>query len=293
VPSFIFHAIAQLMNKVHATTRNQEDAVKFLKERPQKVGDKPFFLLVAFFAPHSEDGNPEQYLPQNETFNVYKNLTLSPPYDMEASFKRLPPLFSERNEGRNRYRHRFDEPKKYDKMLKNYFRLITGVDTACRKVWEELEAQGILNETLFIFTTDNGYYHGEHGLAGKWYPHEESIRVPLVIWDPRMPESLHGTTDDSFTLNVDLAPTILGAAKLQPPKVMQGRDISDLYLRPDSPPWRQEFFYGKCIALKESGCLRANALTILTLFSCLCPQNIQSICTRKSSQPPQLWCARQ
>jgi arylsulfatase len=230
---------------VHATTRNQEDAVKFLKERPQKFADKPFFLLVAFFAPHSEDGNPEQYLPQNETFNVYQNLTLAPPYDMEESFKRLPPLFSERNEGRNRYRHRFDEPKKYDKMLKNYFRLITGVDTACRKVWEELEAQGILNETLFIFTTDNGYYHGEHGLAGKWYPHEESIRVPLVVWDPRMPESLHGTTDDSFTLNVDLAPTILGAAKLQPPRVMQGRDISDIYLRPDSPPWRQEFFYGR------------------------------------------------
>ncbi|CAB9514518.1 Extracellular sulfatase SULF-1 [Seminavis robusta] len=228
---------------IHATTRNQEDAVAFLKDRPKKFADKPFFLLTAFFAPHSWDGNPEQFLPQNETFHVYKNLTLKEPYDMASSFKRLPPLFTERNEARNRWRHRFDEPTKYDKMLKNYFRLITGVDTACKAVWDELDRQGILNETIFIFTTDNGFYHGEHGLAGKWYPHEESIRVPLVIWDPRMPDSLRGTTDDSFTLNVDLAPTILGAANITPPKVMQGRDISDLYLRPHSPPWRKEFFY--------------------------------------------------
>jgi arylsulfatase A-like enzyme len=106
-------------------------------------------------------------MPQNETFHVYENITLSPPYDMEASFKRLPPLFSERNEGRTRYRQRFNEPAKYDKMLKNYYRLITGVDAACRAVWEELDRQGILIETMFIVTTDNGFYHGEHGLAGK------------------------------------------------------------------------------------------------------------------------------
>jgi len=58
-----------------------------------------------------------------------------------------------------------------------------------------------------------------------------------------MPENLRGTTNDEFTLNVDLAPTILGAAGLKPADTMQGRDISDLYLRPNSPPWRTEFFY--------------------------------------------------
>ena len=63
-----------------------------------------------------------------------------------------------------------------------------------------------------------------------------------MVWDPRIPEALHGTTDDSFTLNVDLAPTILGAANLTPPEVMQGRDISDLYLK-DEANWRQDFFY--------------------------------------------------
>ena len=77
---------------------------------------------------------------------------------MEASFKRLPQnIFKESNEARNRWRHRFDTPEKYDHMLKNYFRLITGVDTACKAVWDELEKQGILDETMFIFTTDNGF----------------------------------------------------------------------------------------------------------------------------------------
>ena len=49
---------------VHATTRNQKDAVNFLKRRPKEFADKPFFLLTAFFAPHAWDGNAEQILPQ-------------------------------------------------------------------------------------------------------------------------------------------------------------------------------------------------------------------------------------
>jgi len=153
------HALAlALAHTVHSTTRNQKDAVEFLKRRPNEFADKPFFLLTAFFAPHAWDGNAEQFLPQNETFEVYADLTLKAPYDMAASFQRLPQnVFNERNEGRNRWRHRFDTPEKYDRMLKNYFRLITGVDTACKAVWDELDRQGILDETMFIFTTDNGF----------------------------------------------------------------------------------------------------------------------------------------
>ncbi len=110
-------------------------------------------------------------------------------------------------------------------MMKNYYRLATEVDATCGVVLNELEKQGVLDNTLVIFTTDNGYYHGEHGLADKWYPHQESIRVPLIIEDPRMPRDRQGTTNDDFTLSVDLAPTILAAAGIAAPKQMQGRDI--------------------------------------------------------------------
>lgn len=81
--------------------------------------------------------------------------------------------------------------------------------------------------------------------ADKWYPYQESIRVPLIIKDPRMPKKKRGTVNDDFTLNIDLAETILGAAGLEAPKEMQGRDIADLYLeKPRSTgPWREEFYY--------------------------------------------------
>ena len=101
----------------------------------------------------------------------------------------------------------------------------------------------MLDNTLVIFTGDNGYFHGEHGIADKWYPHQESIRVPLIVRDPRMTAKQHGRTNDDFTLNVDLAPTILAAVGIPAPSTMQGRDIAPLYLLANKPPWRTEFFY--------------------------------------------------
>ena len=70
------------------------------------------------------------------------------------------------------------------------------------------------------------------------YPHQESIRVPLIIHDPRMKDELKGTTNDAFTLNIDLAPTILAAAGIETPEKMMGRDMSPLYL--DQADWREE-----------------------------------------------------
>lgn len=80
-----------------------------------------------------------------------------------------------------------------------------------------------------------------------------SIRVPLIIRDPRMKDEQRGTTNDEFTLNVDLAPTILGAAGIQTPDKMMGRDMAPLYLSPDiSSDWRDEFFYEHPIISKKS-----------------------------------------
>ena len=127
--------------------------------------------------------------------------------------------------------------------MKNYYRLATEVDTTCGRLIEELKKQGLYDNTLIIFVGDNGYFHSEHGLADKWYPHQESIRVPLIVRDPRMAPSKRGGTNDDFTLNVDLAPSILAASGIKAPATMQGRDIAPLYLSADKPAWREEFFY--------------------------------------------------
>jgi arylsulfatase A-like enzyme len=227
--------------KIHVTKRNEKDAMEFLAKRPK---DKPFCLTVAFFAPHAEDYNKNQYLPQSKTMELYKDATIpTPKVDMAESWARMPSFFKKGNEGRTRWKWRFDNPDKYQRMMKNYYRLITEVDGTCGVILDELKKQGVLDNTLVIFTTDNGYYHGEHGLADKWYPHEESIRVPLIIVDPRMKQGRRGTTNDDFTLSVDLAPTIIKAAGLDLPARMQGTDISPLYLANKKPEWRQEFFY--------------------------------------------------
>ena len=89
---------------------------------------------------------------------------------------------------------------------------------------------------------DNGFYLGEYGLAGKWFPHELSIRVPLVVFDPRADTKRRGVTLDQMALNVDIAPTILELARLRVPRQMQGRSLLPL-LKGRKPRWRTEFFY--------------------------------------------------
>lgn len=228
--------------RIHVTKRNENDALEFLRTRP---ADKPFCLTLAFFATHAEDGNPKQFLPQEESMTWYRDVTVPVPENAtDASFQRLPPfLANEKNEGRRRWHWRFDEPGKYQEMMKNYYRLATEVDAVCGKVVDELAKQKVLGETLVIFTTDNGYFHGEHGLADKWYPYEESIRTPMIVRDPRLPSDKRGLQSDAFTLNVDVAPTILAAAEIPAPQGMQGRDIAPLYLAGTPPSWRQDFFY--------------------------------------------------
>jgi len=226
----------------HITEKNEADALRFLVTRPR---DKPFFLNVAFFATHAKDSDIRQYMPQNSSMNLYAEDEIPiPPTGTDEAWKKMPWFFSERNEGRIRWKARFSNYTQHQHMMKNYYRMATEVDSACGIILEELRRQGELDNTFIIFTTDNGNFHSEHGLADKWYPHQESIRTPLIIRDPRMKAEDKGTTNDAFTLNIDLAPTILAAAGISPPEKYMGQDMSQLYLKQSAyNQWRKEFFY--------------------------------------------------
>lgn len=235
--------------KIHVTQKNENDALEFLRTKP---ADKPFCLTLAFFATHAEDQNPLQYLPQPQSMKLYKDDLIPLPKTATAeAYRKLPPFIAnEKNESRVRWHWRFDSPEKYQSMMKNYYRLASEVDSTCGRVLAELKKQGLLENTLVIFTGDNGYFHGEHQLADKWYPHEESIRVPLIVRDPRLNPAKQGQTNDAFALNVDLAPTILKATGMQAPTTMQGQDLSPLYLATTKPSWRTEYFYEHAIVGK-------------------------------------------
>lgn len=229
--------------EIHVTQKNLQDTMEFFDTRPK---GKPFMLNLCFFAPHAQDGNPAQYLPQEKSMSLYQHVTIpNPPLRNETALHNLPPfLQDERNEGRIRYHWRFDTAESYQRMMKNYYRLCTEVDEVCGAVIERLRTEGLLDNTLIIFIGDNGYFHGDRMLADKWFPYNESIRVPLIIRDPRMAATTRGTTNDEFVLNVDVAPTILAGTGMKTPTTMQGRDCAPLYMPRDKfTPWRTEFFY--------------------------------------------------
>jgi arylsulfatase A-like enzyme len=135
-------------------------------------------------------------------------------------------------------------------MVKSYYRLISGVDESVGEIVKALREAGAAEDTVIIFTGDNGYYLGEHGLADKWYPHEESIRVPLIVHDPRLPRERRGAAVDEMALNIDLAPTMLALAGVEPPGGVQGRDLSPLVRGQPAQNWRDEFFYEHLFAHK-------------------------------------------
>jgi len=225
-----------------------KEVTKFLQKRPK---DHPFALTVAFYPPKAVGSSSEpggQWSPKESSKELYANKTYVPPYDVKKAFKRLP-QFLKRGIVKTRYESRWNTTEKYNVGMRHYHALVTEVDTTCQQIVDLLKDQGLYENTLIIFTSDNGLLMGSHGLGGKWIAYEDSIRVPLIIYDPRMPAEKRGSLDDSLTLNVDLASTILGAANIDPPSTMEGRDMADLYLqqRAKTPveqvPWRTDFVY--------------------------------------------------
>jgi arylsulfatase len=242
---------------VHTTDHTRDTTIDFLRSRPL---DQNFAVTVAFYPPKGISG-PSAFNPKNDSAYLYENITIPPPVeDPEVGWNHLNrKVFSEKNTARRTYNHSYGTPEKYQKHMKEMYRMIHEVDAACGAIIDELRQQGILNKTMVIFSADNGFLQGEHGLGGKWFPYEESIRVPLIVYDPRMPENHIGTVRDEFTLNVDLAETILGAAGLAPAKGMQGRDIADLYLD-DVDDWRQDFYYEHPTHEGEQGIPKSSAI---------------------------------
>lgn len=222
----------------HLTHIMRDQANEFLKEAPR---DKPFCLSVSFKAPHVQDQDPKQYLPPSDTLSLYRDVTIPPVRAGMDDINRFP-LAMQRSENRRRWAVRFATPELYQASVKGYYRLISGIDAAVRSIRETLSRLGLADNTIVVYTADHGIFNGEHGFAGKWYFHEESIRIPLIIYDPRLPSNARGKRRQAMTLNIDLQPTVLQLANLQAPPSTQGRSLVSL-LREDEPESRPLWFY--------------------------------------------------
>jgi arylsulfatase A-like enzyme len=110
-------------------------------------------------------------------------------------------------------------------MVKGYYRMIAGVDLEIGKIRAQLKKQGLDKNTVIILMGDNGYFLGERQLADKWLMYDLSVRVPLIVYDPRIRQHQEVET---MALNVDIAATIAELGKVPLPQGWQGKSLYPL-----------------------------------------------------------------
>ncbi|HUR54906.1 MAG TPA: sulfatase [Gemmataceae bacterium] len=204
--------------------RSAAYAIRFLEK--ERAKDKPFVLVVGFKAPHGPFEPPKRLAEAfaGETSRPVPNLGLPPGFNTHLG-----------------------KPKAKDAGDKvpvnlNYFRAIAGVDDNVGKVLDALDRLNLSANTVVVYASDNGFYLGEHTLADKRSAYDESLRIPLIVRDPR--SGLKGVTRDDMVLNIDLAPTFLDLAGVPVPKDIHGKSWKPLLEKnPPPTPFRTSFFY--------------------------------------------------
>jgi arylsulfatase A-like enzyme len=229
----------------HCTDITADLAIEFLKTRPQ---DKPFFLMVHQKAPH-RNWEPDQ---RNEA--KFEDAVIPEPATLFDDYATRPAALPENRQtiarDLDRKDLKVDPPPglagsdlvkwKYQRFMRDYLACVQGVDDNVGKLLDELDAQSLADDTIVIYSTDNGWYMGDLGMYDKRFMYEPGLRVPLLA---RGPGIKAGGTPDQFVANIDLAPTFLDLAGLPIPGWMQGRSLAPL-LRGERPAdWRQTVYY--------------------------------------------------
>lgn len=187
---------------------------------------KPFDIVVGFKSPHDPRTPSEQ---GRDRFNDTKprpvpNLFIRPPFL---------PIGVESNQ--------MVGLRSWGEKQRDYFRTISSADDCVGRILDALDQLGLAQNTVVIFTSDNGYYLGEHSLGDKRSAYEESMRIPLLLRWPA--GAAKGVTVDSIVLNIDLAPTLLDLAGMKIPGAMQGISWKPLLDGKAPDDWRKAFLY--------------------------------------------------
>ena len=245
-------------------------SLEWLKTRDK---NKPFLLMCQHKAPHREWAPALRHLghdkdrkyPEPETlFDDYsgrgvaeknQDMTIAktmnardlkltpPPYLNDAQRKEWDAYYAPRNKA-------FEEAKlegkdlvrwKYNRYMHDYLGCIKAVDEGVGKILDYLDREGLAENTIVVYTADQGFYLGEHGWFDKRWIFEESLRTPLLVrWTG---VTKPGSVDNHLVSNLDFAQTFLEAAGVKAPEDMQGRSLVPI-LKGESPAdWRKSFYY--------------------------------------------------
>ena len=204
---------------VHLTRYTGQKALDYIS---QVDAEKPFCLSLSFSAPHAHDPAEEQYFWQEESDTLLQDISMPGPELGEDKYFEAQPKIVRDGFNRLRWTWRFDTPEKYQHSVKGYYRMISGIDREIGKIRQQLKAKGIDKNTVIILMGDNGYFLGERQLAGKWLLYDNSVRVPLIVYDPRV---AHQKDNKALALNIDVPSTILDLAGIEQPKSWQGKSL--------------------------------------------------------------------
>jgi len=203
-------------------------ALNYLRERPE---DKPFFVSCGFNGPHPPFMIPEPWysmydpdeIPEPENFFPCEG---EPDCKKESFYRQL-------------WKDHGDDWDAWKKSVAVYYGFVSYIDHQIGRLLEELENQGVLDDTLIIYTSDHGEMLGQHGLWHKMQAYEESFRVPLLFSAPWLAQGARSSATASL---LDIAPTILGQQGFSVPESYEGRDLSPWLNNPEQRDDRTYLF---------------------------------------------------
>jgi arylsulfatase A-like enzyme len=257
----------------YATDVITDLALGFLDERPR---DKPFFLMMHHKAPHRPWEPSPRYAAEFAKRRIPEPATLWDAYStrtdaLRQNAQRVAADLTNRDlkltppqglGGDELARWRTAKPDsvtiqqdgtsvtltgealarwKYQRYMQDYLATVQSVDDSVGRVLAFLDQSGLARDTIVVYTSDQGFFLGDHGLYDKRFMYEESIRMPFLV---RWPAGITaGIQSDAIGLNVDFAPTFLDAAGLPVPPAMQGRSLLPILQGRTSPDWRTAMYY--------------------------------------------------
>ena len=201
---------------VHSSTLLTDTAVKFVEEY---AGHKPFFLYTAYLAPHDPRTMPEKY----------RSLYNPDDIELPANFTENPLEFGVQNIRDEVLAAYPRDPAEIRRHIAEYYGMITHLDAEIGRLLDSLEKKGVLENTIIVFAGDNGLAVGCHGLMGKQNHFEHSIRVPLILAGPGIPE---GETRGQFVYLLDVYPTLCELLHLPIPTSVEGISFARMLSEP-------------------------------------------------------------
>ena len=241
----------------HADDVVGDQALEFLRQRPK---NKPFCLLYQFKSPH------RTWQPADRFKKAFEGVEIPPPRTFEdrlegrpAAVRAAEMALADMPDYRDRVPLSLSAAERKRRnleiMVKDYYRVLLSVDENVGRVLDLLDREKLADDTIVIYTSDNGFFLGEHGLYDKRLMYEPSIRVPMLVRYPRLIKS--GVVDrQHMVLNVDVAPTLLQFAGVPIPLGLHGTSLTPI-LQGADVPWRDVFLY-EYFEYPAGHCVRKN-----------------------------------